>query len=647
MSILNVANSGLNAFQRALSVTGNNIANATTQGYSRQTVQFMPNLSQRYAGSYIGTGVSVASILRNSDQFARMQVRNTLTARSQYEVFFQQAGQIDKLLSQGETTLSTSMQSFFDGINQLNNAPESISARNVFLQQSQLLVNQFQSLQHHLDEYQHNSKVQISEAVAQVNQITKDIAAVNKQLLGNPNASNLLDQRDELLRQLSQFVEVSSIDQSDGTLTVSIANGESLVTGPAQRDLAVSSQGNGLTTTILVGTGAGQIDITKKLTSGKLGGLLQYETDVIGQSSQLIGQMAIGLAQKFNTQHQLGMDLNSQVGKAFFTDYNTTQKQLNRAFSMSTNTGTGVLSVNISDIAQTQLSDYELVVTDTATNEVRLLRKSDGSTSILNWASSPPAPPAGQLVIDGMTINVDDISNLSNNDRFILAPTRGAARDLALQISDIREIALAAPVKTDASLNNTGSGKISLGTIFNTTGINKQYRIDFISATQYNLVNLTDSTSTGPITFTPDSNNTLSIPDSSSPAYTIILAGVPKTGDQFTAEYNIGGTGDNRNGLSLSLTQQSKMFSNSSETIFDRYSNLLSQVGSQTYQAKMRLDSAEILHQQAEDFQDSKSGVNLDEEAGDLLRFKQAYEAAGKLLQVANQMMNILFEVMR
>jgi flagellar hook-associated protein 1 len=649
MSILNIAYSGLNAFQRALAVTGNNIANFSTPGYSRQSINFTPSISHRYAGSYIGSGVSVSSITRNVDQFATAQVRTTTSAKSQYDAFYQQAIQVDKLLSQGGNSISGSLQSFFDALGQLNSTPDNIASRGVALRQSQLLVEQFNSLQKKLDELQANSTQQITEAVTIVNQLTKDLAAVNGQLMSTPNAPELLDQKDELLRKISQYAELTVFEQGDGTVSVGISSGEMLVAGSEQRDLKVSSdKASTLGTRIMLSNGnSGQLDISNRLNTGMLGGLLDYERNVIGQASQQIGQMAIGLAQTFNAQHQLGMDMNDQIGKSFFTDYNSADKQLNRSLSSPTNTGTGVLSVSISDIAQTKLSDYELVVSDAGTNEVRLIRKSDGTSTTLNWTNTPPAPPAGQLVIDGMTITVNDTSSLANNDKFTLTPTRGAARQFALQIHDAREIALASPVVTSSATSNSGNGTIVLGSVLNTAAVNKEYRIEFISDTQYNLVNVTDSTSTGPLSIVPNSDNIIQIPDSLNPSYSVVLSGIPKSGDQFTAQYNAGGVGNNNNGLKLFGIHDAKVFSGGTESLFDSYANLLADVGGQTNQAKERSESAGILLKQATDFRDSKSGVNTDEEGANLLKFKQAYEAAGKLMQISSQMMDVLFTMMR
>ncbi|HDV5709671.1 TPA: flagellar hook-associated protein FlgK [Legionella pneumophila] len=649
MSILNIAYSGLNAFQRALDVTGNNIANFKTRGYSRQSIQFTPIASNRYAGSYIGAGVSVSSIYRNVDQFANAQVRSTLSYRTQYDAFYNQAIQIDKLLSQDGSSISVPLQTFFDSIGQLNSTPDNIATRGVVLKQSQLLAQQFNSLQIKLEEYERNSTLQVTESVKIINRLTKELAEVNGKLLGNNNIPELLDHRDDLLKQLSGYTDLSIFDQGDGTISVGIASGDMLVAGTQQRDLVVGTGKDSIfgTKIFLSSGGNNQVDITDRLTTGMLGGLIDYEKNVLGQASQLIGQMAIGLAQTFNAQHKLGMDMNSQIGKDFFTDFNSPGQMLKRSTASADNSGTAVLSVNISDISQVKLSDYDLIISDTGANELRLIRKSDGTSTTLTWSSSPPAPPAGQVVIDGMTITVNDLSQLANNDHYTLTPTRGAARDFALEIKDAYEIALASPVKTTASLNNTGQGQIILGSVLNAASVNKQFRIDFISDTQYNLVNVTDSTTAGPFAFVPNTNNVIQIPDGITPSYSVVLSGIPKSGDQFTTDYNTGGFGDNRNGLILGNIQQNKIFSNGSETLFDRYGSLLAEVGGRTNQAKTSFESADILHKQALDFQDSKSGVNLDEEGANLLVFQQAYQAAGKLMEISNQIMNLLFDIMR
>lgn len=649
MSILSIAYSGLNAFQYALDVTGNNIANARTPGYSRQSILLSEALTERYGGVYVGTGVAINSIYRNADQFASSQMRAALSTRAQYDTFYQQASQIDQLISQNGSSISTALQSFFDSFNQLNNAPDSAASRGVALSQSQLLVEQFTFLQSNLDQMQQNTTAQLTAIANKINQLGADLVAFNQEIMGNPTAPELLDQRDQLLKELAEYSDLTVIVQGNGTVNVGIGSGEMLVVGSNQRTLSVEFDPlNSLGSRIFLGDGTAKLDVSSQLTTGTLGGLMAYEHTIIAKTSQTLGMMAIGLAQTFNAQNKLGMDLNNQLGQDYFTDYNSSAVQLKRATSSSSNAGTGVVSVNISDLSQLKLSDYQLVINDTATNEVRVIRQSDGTSMTLNWASNPPAPPAGQVVVDGMTITVDNLANLANNDSYTLIPTRGAARDLELLISDPNLMALASPVRTTASMSNSGSGQIALGSMFNTSAVHDQYTINFISPTQFNVVDTTTGTPVaGPLPFIPNTDNVVQIPDATNPSYSIILSGMPSIGDSFTAEYNQGGFGDNRNGLLLAGIQQSQLFDNGKESLFDCYSDLLSSVGSQTNQAKTRAAAFDVLYKQAVNLQESTSGVNLDEEAANLLKLEQAYAAAGKLVEVSSQMMQVLFEMMR
>lgn len=648
--ILNIAASGLQAFKYALAITSNNITNASDKSYTRQSLQFNPLPSQAYGTSFIGSGVYLANVKRDSDMFANQQLRQALTGKSQYYSFYQQAIQIDQMLSQKGISLSVGMQTFFDNLSHLNDAPDNLASRDLVMEQGQILVEQFSSLQLRLNQYQQNNIAEIQESVSQINEISSNIAKVNMQLSGAPNSPDLLDKRDALLNELSKYTQVTSVDLGNGQISVIIGTGETLILGPQSLKLVANTSPVGqYDSKIFLENGqGGLVDITSNLTSsGMLGGFLDFEQNILEYSSQLIGQMAIGLATSFNSQHQLGMDMNNQLGLNFFTDYNQANFQLARSAAASTNTGTGVLSVAISDINQTQLSNYQLVVTDAATNQITVTRQSDGEVRVLNWTNSPPAPPAGQFVLDGMTVTVDDVNNLANNDSYTLSPTSGAALSLELNITNPRQIALAFPVHTQTSLSNIGQGYIALGTIFNTSTVTKDYSIQFISPTQYNIVDVTDATTTGPFTFTPNTNNTVMIPDAANPSYSIILSGIPQTGDSFTASYNSGGVGDNGNGLILAGLQQNQIFSNGTESLFNKYTDLISQVAGVTYQAKINGEAAEIIYQQAVDFRDSKSAVDLDEEAANLLRFEQAYEAASKVMAISNNIMDALFAALR
>lgn len=650
MSLLNTAYSGLSAFQQALNVTANNITNFGTKGYSRQSINFSPNSSVKYAGSFVGSGVNVKGIQRNVDQFAKLQVRGTQSMRSEHDSFYQQASQIDKLLSQDGANISSSLQLFFNALNQLNNTPDSATARNVVLTQSQLLVNQFNYIQTELDNNDANTSIQISQTANQVNQITQQLATLNGQIQSNASEPSLLDQQELLLQELSQYLNITSVPQGDGSINVSLASGESLVSGTMQANLQVNTTEAG--TQIYLASNAVKVDVTAKINSGTIGGLLNYQENILGQVSRQLGLIAIGLAKVFNAQHRMGMDMNNKIGQNFFTDFNSSDMVASRVSNSTSNNGNAHLSVSIDDISQTRACDYSLKVTDTATQSFQLIRKSDGAVTTGTWQTNGQAPNGAQFVADGLTISVDDVSQLALGDSFVIKPTKGAANSMSLKVDDIRQLALASPIRTSALDTNTGSGSIALGTLFNTTDVQHCYTIaiDPNDPTQYTVITsgngLPTSSSAGP--YTLPANGIINLPpDSVDPSYSITLSGTPSAGDKFIADYNTGGIADNRNGATLSTLNISKLFADSTASLGDLNTNMISGVGNLTNRARLQFSAADVLHQQANDFQESQSGVNMDEEAANLLKYKQAYEASGKLVQVANEIMNVILDMMR
>lgn len=645
--IYKIASSGLNAFARAMEVTGNNINNIFVKGYSRQTAMFQQQASNRVGRHFIGSGVEIERIKRNADDFTNRAVRESLTAKSEYETFYKQASQIDTLLSQEGTSVSVGLQNFFTSLSQMNIKPDSIDIRATALRQTQLLVDKFHNIQKQLDDAQMNTHDKIGGAVEQINTLAKQIADLNTQLASGQQIPELLDARDNALEELSEFINVQVIRTENGSVNVSIGDGSPLVTGGQTSELQVRMGSLTKNTQITIASGAGYIDITRNLQSGSLGGQLKYQTEVIGQTSALLGQMAIGLAEKFNAQHHMGMDMNNLLGKDFFTNFNDLVLQRARSIPETTNTGTGELSVAISNVAALTTSDYRIRVTNAATGAVEVLRVSDGAVSNLTFANTPPAPPAGRISIDGLTIDVDNVGNLATGDQFDVIPTRGAARDLVQKVTEAREIALASPVRTTTGAANSGLGNVRLSRLIDTSAVAKEFRIEFLSGTSYQIVNVTDSVTTGPFAFTPNQDNTVVIPDTINPSYELVISGIPKTGDTFTSQYNTGGIADNRNGLELSELSQMKFLNNGDSSLFDRYSSLTSYIGTKTFGAKMQTEAADILYSQMVSEQKSISGVDMDEEATNLMFYTKAYQAAAQVMSVANQAFDTLFAIMR
>ncbi|RUR04877.1 flagellar basal body rod C-terminal domain-containing protein [Legionella sp. km772] len=337
--------------------------------------------------------------------------------------------------------------------------------------------------------------------------------------------------------------------------------------------------------------------------------------------------------------------MKGQLGGNFFTDYNSDTLQKTRSSNDKNNTGLASLKVAISDISQTQVSDYELNVVDSLNHKYNLVRKSDGATTPLTWDGSSPSfqvdDSSGNTQIDGMTIAADNFGNLANGDKFTIAPTRGAAAYLNLELSDFSKIALAGPVvEASAAATNTSQASISLEKVYNSSATNTDFTINF------DATDPTKYTINGDPTVYTLTDNRIFLPAGSNAgtaSYSVTISGTPNTGDVFNLKPNAGGVGDNGNGLLLAEIQNKQMFSGGTESLVARYAVLVSGVGADTNDSKLRAASADVIYNQALDFQSSKSGVNLDEEAADLLKFQQAYQAAGKLMQVANKLMDIIF----
>ncbi len=642
---LNMAANTLLTLQRALSVTGHNISNVNTDGYSRQSVEYSSLNPQKFGQNYIGSGVTLASVTRNTDDFVTQQLRNAITSHSQYESFLFEASSVDGLLATPGSSVSESMQEFFSALQQAVSSPDSAPVRNALFNQSQLLVSQFQSMDQRLLDQGMMLNQKISTVASQVNSIAQGIADLNAQMVnsGSPPA-DLLDKRDQLVNQMSKLVDVNVINQSDGTITVGIGSGHMLVVGAVSNTLKTSqSSVDPMMSDIFIKMNGADINISDGVTGGQLGGLLAFRNDVLTPTRNQLGTMALAYGDSFNQQHQLGMDINGNLGKEFFNDINSATAQSKRVISNKNNTGTAQLGIEITDVDQLSSSDYRLSVS--AGPNYTVVRLSD--QQVFNFASFPQT-------IDGMNIQLT-AGSANAGDTFILAPTRTAASDLSLNINSSQEIALASPIRTSALLANQGSASMSAGTVtdistadFATTPgqLTPPVRIEFLSPTSFQIVNATTSgVIEGPIVYDPaNTNNVFPTPGAYDPGYRISLSGGAATGDVFTVDYNSGGVGDSRNALLLSDLQNARLLDNGQATYQDVYASMISDVGSLTYQAGINEQASSILEQQVQSRRDSTSGVNLDEEAARLLQFELAYQAASKVISVAKRLFDILFQ---
>lgn len=645
-SVLSIGVSGLNAAQMGLSVAGHNIANAATPGFSRQSIVQGTNIAVQSGSGYLGQGTNVQTVKRVYSDFLAKQVMSASTTAAELDTYSREIQQIDNLLADPSSGLSPALQTFFRGVADVAANPESLAARQSMLSSAHALVGRFQSLDSRLQDVRAGVDSQLAAAMGEANSVAGQIAVLNNRIVvaqaGNVHTppNDLLDQRDRLLGELNQIVRTTTSTDTDGSVNVFIGNGQPLVVGSQSYRLEPAPDVFDPTrTTVGYASPAGSVRLQESLvTGGKLGGLLAFRSEVLDSAQNALGRVAMGLSERFNEQHGLGQDLMGALGGTFFTSGQPL------ALASSQNGGGGVLSAIVTDASLLTTSEYRLSY-DGANYALR--RESDGQS----WTGASIAALNAGIAGEGLSLTLAGAP--AAGDYFRILPTRTGARDIGLAITDPRAIAAAAPIRTSAPLTNTGTASISAGTVSSVTNLatlpfTLQYDAGtgafsgFPPALPVTVVETDGTTTTHPAG--------APVPHASGATLTVggmsfVITGQPGDQDRFTIEPNAGGVGDNRNALLLGGLQTANTMAGGTANFQSAYSQLVSEVGNKAREVDVTLVAQENLVKQASDAQSGMSGVNLDEEAANLIRYQQAYQAAAKVIQIASRLFDTLLEL--
>jgi flagellar hook-associated protein 1 FlgK len=637
--IFNVAISGLNVAQAGVLTTGHNIANASTPGYSRQRIVQTTNTPQFTGAGFIGKGANVDTIQRIYNQFLSSQVLSAQTGAAQADSYLAQIRQIDNLLADPNAGLSPALADFFKGVQEVAANPASIPARQAMLSASQSLVGRFQSIDQRLREIREGVNSQITSEITLINSYAKQIADVNQRIIvaqavgPTVPANDLLDQRDQLIAELNKEIRVTTQIQNDGTYSVFIGNGQPLVVGTLNYSLqAVAAPDDPERTIVALRSPTGTtVNIPESLLSGgKLGGLIAFRAESLDPVQNALGRIALTLATNFNDQHRLGQDLTGVLGGNYF--------DLSRAGpTVMANANNAVPSqipaVTISDPGALTTSDYRLTY---AAGNYTLTRLSDSVSQ--TYAGVAPL----SWNVDGLTIAAGAWTPVAG-DSFLIQPTRNGAGNLALAITDPRNIAAAAPIRTTAALTNSGTGSINAGSVNAppppNANLTQTVTLTFISPTAFD-VSGTGTGNPAGVAYTAGG-------DISYNGWTIKIAGTPAAGDVFTVSVNANGVSDNRNAMLLGALQTQTKMSNGTASYQSAYSQIVSQTGNKTREVEVTGKAQQTLADQAQIEVDKVSGVNLDEEAANLLRYQQAYQASAKLIEIAGRLFDEILAITR
>jgi flagellar hook-associated protein 1 FlgK len=632
--IFSIGVSGLNAAQAGLLTTEHNISNVNTPGYNRQQIVQATNTPQYTGAGYMGQGVNVTTVKRVYDQFLQTQLLQQQNQSSQLNTYYTQIQQINNVIADPTTGLQSAIDGFYSALNGVANAPSSQAARQTLLGSAQSLANNFNSLGQLLTQINTSVNGQITSSVTSINAIAQQIAALNQAIVAAQGASNgqqpndLLDQRDQLVSQLSQQIQTTVVSQPDGSYSLYIGDGNALVLGNQSYALKTSPSASdpSLLTVSYSTPGGTTIPIqSESLNGGVLGGLLAFQTQTLQPTQNTLGLLATGLATTINQQQQLGQDLNGALGTNLFTVGSPA------VYSNSGNTGTAVISASISNASALTGSDYLLKYE--GASGYTLTRLSDNTTTTL---SSLPQ------TIDGMTINPAN-GTPAVGDSFEIRPTANGAQAIGVAITNTSQIAAAVPVIADSSLNNTGSGTIGQASVNGSPppdpNLQNPVTITFTSPTTFDVSGTGAGLPATGVTYTtgaPISYN----------GWTVAINGSPNAGDVFTVGPNSNAANDGGNALLMAQSQTAQMLYGGTSSFEAAYAQLVSTIGNKTSELQATSQAQSTLVSQTQQAQQSLSGVNLDEEAANLIRYQQAYQAAGKAIQVANTMFDAILNIM-
>ncbi len=658
--------SGIKAAQMGLLATEHNIVNADTAGYSRQAIVQATNISVNTGDGSIGQGVRVVTIKRMYDDFLTGSVNTAQTNYSQMEALHTQLAQIDNLLADPEAGLTPALQSFFSGVQQTAADPSSLPARQSMVSSAETLVTRFQMLDSRLEELSAQVDNRITNAVTMINSYATEIASLNEKIVLSQGAygqppNDLMDQRDQLVSELNKLVKVNATVNSDGSYNVFIGSGQQLVVGSRAMQLTAQPSSADLTR-VAVGlqTAGGAQELPESLvTGGELGGLLQFRNDSLEKVRTELGTIATSLALTFNAQHALGQDLMGNIaadGGSLQADFFSITDP--RVLPNSRNTGSAVVTASFLAPEAPVGPDYDGTFTTSFNPSNYQLTFSAGGNYAITRLSDNQVVATGSgtgtvtLPDDGLSIDITTVG--AEGDRFTIKPFSDVIEGMQVNeriSADPRLIAAAAPTRVTEGLTNSGSLTFGQGIVG--VGYSAASLPQTLTASA---TTLDGATAAWTATYADGSSvsGSGSIPlDSAGQKLTNIeisgmsfsLAGSSAVGDTFTLERNTGAVQDGRNALLFANLQTSNTMSGGTASYQSTYSKIVADNGIQTREAEVRMDAQASVLDQAQAARDSLSGVNLDEEAANLIKYQQAYQAAAKVLSVGNTLFETLLSI--
>ena len=639
--LLSVGTRALQANQVLLQTAGNNIANVNTPGYSRQSAVLQTTQGQLTGSGYIGKGVDVQTIQRNFSAFLTRQSALAGSTSAADSTRADKLRQLEGVFPGGAAGLGAAINDMLNAFSDVANAPTDLTARTVALTRVDETAKRMRAASQNLDDLQAGVTQELSQKVSAINSLAQSIAEINDKIArtqgsGHP-PNDLLDQRDQLVRDLNQYVQTTSIPASDGTVGIFLAGSQALVLGNTVSPLSIGKDdfGDPLKSKLTM-TRAGQFITLDEsaLGGGEVAGLLRFQNNDLVEGRNLLGRLTLAVSTSMNNQHQLGLDLDGNLGGNLFTPMVFTANNILPAATNAVPAAT--LNLAIGDATKFVASDYEVNFSSATGGSIT--RRSDGFVTA--FTSVP-------VNIDGLKIS-NPLGTPAAGDRFLLKPFSTSASKISAEFSTPRALAVASPVAGSLGTSNTGSLQLSsllarsnpvalAPVVLTFTGANSYTRSDELptaNATSFAYIPGQAIEGTAPAT-SPLSE------------WSLTLQGVPKTGDTFTVQQQPAANRNLNAGNASAMMdlRDAKMFDGAALT--DGYAGLIAQIGIRTQSANYSAEVSSSIAANLERDRTGVSGVNLDEEAAKLLQYQQAYQASAKMIQIAQSVFDTLIQTLR
>jgi flagellar hook-associated protein 1 FlgK len=632
-NLFDITTSALQAFQTAIAVTSNNIANANTPGYADESINLSNAVPQTAGETSIGAGVVVTSVSRAYSQLAETQLNTSQGTLGQLNGLQTYTNQVDNIVGTTAGGITTALQNYYNAWSTVADDPTSTAARQALIGSAQSVAQGITNTAGQLQNLNTAINNGITGDVAQINSYAQSIATLNSQIAigtaqGSGQAPNdLIDQRDSVISNLSKLVGVSTTTDASGAVNVFIGSGQPLVLQGNVTQLTTQPNQFNASQLEVSTTADGGNYISSSLTSGDLGGLFAARSQAVNPTLNQLGLLASGLAQSANTQQASGFTLSGAVGSALFTAAGPT------ATVSRNNTDTTTVTALVGPLGVAGLSPDNLVLsykngayslTDQTTGAA--VPFTQGGT-----AASPTFSANGlSITLSAKTLSGAAATAPAAGDEFLIQPTSPAASNISVALTDPSQIA-AAGLETAANTANTGTGTISAATVATPAALTTSPTTITFSTppTTYSISGNTTS-------YTYSSGST--IYSSGSPtaanAWTVAITGTPAAGDTFTV--SPGASGNAVNATAAADQQTEGVLSGGTISISGGANDLITSVGSQAQQVNTAQTAQSDVNTQALQSVQSISGVNLDDEAANLLQWQQAYQASAQAFSIGN-----------